>query len=80
MDQLSVMSIRLNDRDDIAPQVQEILTQNGDLILGRFGIHDPGETNHGLITLNLRGDMQRIQKMTEDLKKLKGVQVNHMQA
>jgi len=58
MDPLSVMSIRLNERDDVAPQAQEIPTQNGDLILGRFGIHDPQETDHGLITLNLRGDMQ----------------------
>ena len=43
MDQLSVMSIRLNDRDDIAPQVQEIPTQNGRSDFRRFGIHDPGE-------------------------------------
>lgn len=80
MDHLSVMSIRVDHRTDAAPQVQEILTKNGDMILGRFGIHDPGEINHGLITLNLRGDMQRIHHMMESLQGLEGIKVNHMQA
>lgn len=80
MDNLSVMSIRVDHRTDAAPKMQEILTKNGDIIIGRFGIHDPGEIDHGLITLNLRGDMQRIQRMADSLKALEGIKVNHMQA
>ena len=80
MDNLSVMSIRVDARTDSAPRVQEILTENGDIIIGRFGIHDPGEVNHGLITLNLRGDMGRISNMASELEGLEGIKVNHMQA
>ena len=80
MDNLSVMSIRVDHRTDSAPKMQEILTKNGDIIIGRFGIHDPGEIDHGLITLNLRGDMQRIQRMAHSLESLEGIKVNHMQA
>ena len=80
MDTLSVMSIRVDHRTDSAPRLQEILTQNGDIILGRFGIHDPGEVNHGLITLNLRGEMGRIHDMMDQLESLDGIRINHMQA
>lgn len=79
MDNLSVMSIRVDHRTDSAPRMQEILTRNGDLILGRFGIHDPEEINHGLITLNLRSDMGRIQNMIDSLNGLEGIKINHMQ-
>lgn len=80
MDHLSVMSIRVDHRTDSAPKMQEILTKNGDIIIGRFGIHDPGEVDHGLITLNLRGDMGRIRDMVDSLESLEGIKVNHMQA
>lgn len=80
MDNLSIMSIRVDHRTNSAPRVQEILTKNGDMILGRFGIHDPGEVSHGLITLNIRGEMQRIHHMMEQLENLEGIKVNHMQA
>ncbi len=80
MDALSVMSIRVDKRTDSAPRVQEILTKNGDMIIGRFGIHDPGEVDHGLITLNIRGDMNRINDMMGQLNDLQGVKTNHMQA
>lgn len=79
MDNLSVMSIRVDHRTDSAPRMQEILTNNGDLILGRFGIHDPEEINNGLITLNLRSDMGRIQNMMDALNGLEGIKINHMQ-
>ncbi len=80
MDNLSVMSIRVDHRTDSAPKMQEILTKNGDIIIGRFGIHDPGEIDHGLITLNLRADMGRIRGMADRLEALEGIKVNHMQA
>lgn len=80
MDHLSVMSIRVDHRTDAAPRVQEILTKNGDMIVGRLGIHDPGEVNHGLITLNLRGEMGRIHNMMDQLQGLDGIKLNHMEA
>ena len=80
MDSLSVMSIRVDKRTDSAPKVQEILTKHGEMIIGRFGIHDPGEVDHGLITLNLRGEMGRVNEMMKELDSLLGVRTNHMQA
>jgi len=80
MDSLSVMSIRVDKRTDSAPKVQEILTRHGEMIIGRFGIHDPGEVDHGLITLNIRGEMSRVHEMMEELNGLRGVRTNHMQA
>ncbi|RKD21570.1 hypothetical protein SAMN02745883_01058 [Caminicella sporogenes DSM 14501] len=79
MDNLSVMSIRIDHRTNSVSKVQEILTKNGDMILGRFGIHDPEEVNTGLITLNLRADMKKINDMMQELDSLEGVKVNHMQ-
>ncbi len=81
MDHLSVMSIRIDHRTNAAPKVQDVLTKNGDMILGRFGIHDPGEINQGLITLSLRGNMGKINHMMDELSGLEGVlKVNHMQS
>ncbi|OPJ57228.1 hypothetical protein [Alkalithermobacter paradoxus] len=80
MDNLSVVSIRVDQRTDSAPKVQEILTRNGDMILSRFGMHDPQEINTGLITLNVRATKGRINNMLNDLTSLDGVRVNHMEA
>jgi metal-responsive CopG/Arc/MetJ family transcriptional regulator len=80
MDHVSVMSISIDHRTNSAPRVQEILTEHGELILGRFGIHDPREENTGLITVNLRGERRRINNMMDELKGLDGVKVNHMEA
>ena len=79
IDGLSVMSISVDHRTNSAPKVQEILTKNGEIILGRFGIHDPGEENTGLITVNLRGEKNRINNMMDELSGLDGVKVNHME-
>ncbi|SHJ79683.1 hypothetical protein [Tepidibacter formicigenes] len=79
MDNLSVVGIRIDKRTDSATKVQEVLTQNGDIILNRFGMHDPIEVNTGLITLNLRSEKNRINNMMNELNKLNGVRVNHME-
>lgn len=79
MDNLSIAAIRIDQRTDSATKVQEILTQNGDVILNRFGMHDPIEVNTGLIALNLRAEKNRINNMMNELSKLDGVRVNHME-
>lgn len=80
MDNLSVMSIRVDHRKNSAPKVQDILTKNGDVILNRFGMHDPEEINTGLITLNLRAEKNRINNIMNELEVLDGVKANHMEA
>lgn len=75
MKNLCVMGILVDKRTESAPKVQEILTKHGDSILSRVGIHDPGEEQHGLITLNVRDEMDRIEKLEHELGALEGVHV-----
>lgn len=79
MDNLSIAGIRIDQRTDSATKVQEILTRNGDIILNRFGMHDPIEANTGLITLNLRAEKSKVNNMINELDKLSGVRINHME-
>jgi hypothetical protein len=69
------MAILVDKRTQSAPRVQEILTKYGDSILSRVGILDPGEEQHGLITLNLRDQKERIGQLESDLDELEGVTV-----
>ncbi|MCX8132272.1 MAG: hypothetical protein N3I35_19525 [Clostridia bacterium] len=75
MKKLSMMGILVDKRTKSAPRVQEILTKYGDSILSRVGIHDPGEEEHGIITLNVRDKSEKISSLAEELEALDGVQV-----
>ncbi len=75
MEHLNIMGILVDKRTESAPRVQEILTKYGDSILSRVGIHDPGEKQHGLITLNVRDKGERIDALAEELESLEGVEV-----
>lgn len=72
---LCIMGILVDKRTKSAPAVQETLTKFGDSILSRVGIHDPGEEEHGLITLNIRDKSERILELASELEQLDGVQV-----
>ncbi|MCD2347929.1 hypothetical protein [Clostridium guangxiense] len=75
MDKLSIVGIVVDKRTKSAPQVQEILTKYGDSIISRFGTHDPGEREHGLITLNFRDKEETLKAMIDDLKNVDAVVV-----
>ncbi|MCX7920421.1 MAG: hypothetical protein N3B21_00135 [Clostridia bacterium] len=75
MESLSIMGILVDKRTQSAPKVQEVLTKHGDSILSRVGIHDPGEEQHGLITLNVRDKKDRIESLAKELESLEGVMV-----
>lgn len=72
---LTIMGILVDRRTESAPKVQEILTKFGDSILSRVGIHDPGEEDHGLITLNIRDREEKIKSLSKELESLNGVSV-----
>jgi hypothetical protein len=76
MENLCIMGIIVDKRMHSAPKVQEILTKHGDSILLRVGLHDPGEEENGLITLNVRDKAERIEKLEHELSSLDGVKVN----
>ncbi len=79
MKKLSIMGITVDKRTKAAPQVQEILTKFGDSILMRVGVHDPGEEQNGLITLNLRDKDEKIMALQRELESLDGVNVKSIE-
>lgn len=79
MTNLFIMGISVDKRQATAPNVQEILTQFGDSIVSRFGIHDPGEENHGLISLTIRDEQERVDALTHKLEHLDGVTCKSIQ-
>ena len=78
MQKMAIMGVRVDKRTQSAPKVQEVLTKYGDSILSRVGIHDPGEEQHGLITLNVRDEGEKISSLAHDLEVLQGVSVSIM--
>lgn len=75
MKSLGIMGILVDRRTESAPKVQEVLTKFGGSILSRVGIHDPGEEQNGLITLNIRDRNDRIDELERELVGLEGVKV-----
>lgn len=78
MSNLGIMGILVDRRTESAPRVQEVLTKYGDSILSRFGTHDPGEKEHGLITLNFRDNEEHLKSLERELEHLDGVTVKTM--
>jgi hypothetical protein len=74
---LTVMGILVDNRPEIAPDVQRVLTDFGKCILGRFGVPDPGGRD-GLITLAMECDEETCTQMVKRLKGIEGVSFNHM--
>ncbi|ATW27057.1 hypothetical protein [Candidatus Formimonas warabiya] len=67
---MNVVVLLIGKRVDSAVKVQEILTQNGDIIKTRLGINrEPGskDPGSGFIFLELCGSDDRMKKMCEDL-------------
>ena len=76
MEPLYIIGISVSKREEVAIQVQAILTKHGDNIVARFGIHDIGEEKKGLITLNFMGGKQKAEELTEELCNINGVQAS----
>lgn len=74
-----IMAILVDNRSDIAPKVQEVLTNYGCIIDTRLGMHQSNDcSEEGLIILKLCGDSDQISKLEEELKGLDRVAVNKM--
>lgn len=77
MEQLTIMALRLDHREDIAPKVQEVLTKHGDMILCRMGLPDPAKED-GIITLYMNTSAGRAEEFSRELTAIRGVSVSHM--
>lgn len=76
MSDIRIIGISIDKRTKSAPEVQEVLTKFGDKIISRFGVHDVGEHERGLITLNFVGSDQELNDLKSQLNSLDGVNAN----
>lgn len=72
---MGVMGVLLSDRREQAPRVQDVLTEYGDLILCRSGVHDPAKAR-GLITLMVEAPEKDIDALAVELEDISGVEVS----
>ena len=73
----TIIGIRVNERSEAAPKVQELLTQNGCLIKTRLGLHE-GCAENGLILLQVCGEPDNILKLEQNLRSIPTVKVSSM--
>ncbi|MFW6387020.1 MAG: hypothetical protein ACOCZM_03500 [Bacillota bacterium] len=79
MDCKTIMAILLDKRTDIAPDVQEVLTDYGCIINSRLGLHSVNEcADEGLIILHLCGEEEQISELEAKLNGFERVAVNRM--
>ncbi|MCI6658887.1 MAG: CopG family transcriptional regulator [Faecalibacterium sp.] len=72
MKRIGVVGIVIEGNRDVAMEVQKILSENGDMILGRMGIPDR-EDNISAISLIVKGESERISALTGKLGRLERV-------
>lgn len=73
---LATISILVKDRHAQAPNINEILTKNGNLILARLGVNvQPRCIEHckALITINVQGTAKEIRDLTKELDEIYGI-------
>ncbi|MDR1581499.1 MAG: hypothetical protein LBS35_14175 [Synergistaceae bacterium] len=73
----ALIAVRVDDREENAVKVQQVLTQNGCSISVRLGLHDQGEggvcLSGGTLILQLSCGTEGAKSVVEELKKIKGV-------
>lgn len=71
---LSIMGILVDERAEIAPEVQEVITKFGSEILCRMGIPGP-DKEKGLITLVIESELENLMRFRRDLEAISGLTV-----
>lgn len=77
----NIIAMTLKGRSDNAVKVQHVLTEHGCQIKARIGLHDgTGDacTNEGLIVLQVCGEPEQIQALTDGLNAVDGVNAKHI--
>lgn len=76
-----IVGVHITDRAENAAQVQKLLSEYGQVIRTRLGLHEVNQDHaspHGLILLETVGDSARIDALSDQLRRLPGVQVQSM--
>lgn len=65
----AIMAVKMNQRSDLAAEIQEIFTEHGCIISARMGLHEieDGCRQDGLITLFLDGSEAEINNLQNNL-------------
>ena len=71
MKRLGVVGIVVEDRD-VASEVQKVLSENSEIILGRMGLPDR-ESGFSAISVVVKGSVEEISALTGKLGKIKNV-------
>lgn len=77
MDNL-IMALTLENRSEIAPSVQQVLTDHGREIHVRLGLRDEGSIERGIILLHVCAEPEQVESLKKDLAKIEGVKVKTM--
>jgi len=81
MDRHVIFGVHLTDRLAHANRVQEVFTEFGAHIKTRLGLHDVGahgSSPSGVILLDVSGDDQLLERMSQRLATIEGVEVQRM--
>jgi len=73
---LATISILIKDREKNAPEVNQILTEHGHLVLSRLGVNLQRyciEHCTALITVVIEGNIKEIKSITQSLDELYGI-------
>jgi hypothetical protein len=76
-----IVGIHITDRATHAGEVQQILSKYGKNIRTRLGLHEISEdaaSPNGLILIEAVGSNQEIDALSDELRRLKGIQVQSM--
>ena len=74
---INILGIMVDNRGEVAPELQEVITRYGSDIICRMGVPSPSKKK-GLITLVFEGDLADVVSFREELSALPGVLVQTM--
>lgn len=74
---ICIVGLLVNEKSNQAPDVQQVLSVYGKLILHRSGI-PYSDCDRGLINLTLMATSEELECLKADLKKIKGVKVESL--
>jgi putative iron-only hydrogenase system regulator len=74
---IHILGIMVDNRGEVAPGLQEVITRYGSDIICRMGVPSPSKKK-GLITLVFEGELAEVSKFREELTAVPGVLVQTM--
>lgn len=78
MKEIRILSIHVNDREIIAPQVRNILSENKRNIRSSEGLTEVTEEKGGLMMFELKGEIAELIRVESLISKLDGVSVQSL--